>query len=186
MKFKSSTIILIVVMILIGAGSRFLPHWHNFTAVGAISLFGSAYLPKKYLAFLVPAITLMISNLILNNVIYSHYYESFVWFGQYSIWIYLGFFSMVGIGFLLFKSIRLKNILAATILGSLAFFFISNFGSFLVDPVYPKNPAGLGAAYIAGIPFFWNTLLSNLVYGLLLFGAYQWVKMGNVRTLFAW
>jgi hypothetical protein len=185
MKIKSSAIILISAMIIIGAGSRFLPHWHNFTAVGAISLFGSAYLPKKYLAFVVPAITIWLSNLILNNVFYSHYYESFVWFGQYSIWIYLGFFSMVVIGFLLFNKIRLKNILLASILGSISFFFISNFASFLMDPVYVKNPAGLGAAYIAGIPFFWNTLLSNVIYSLLLFGAYQWVKMGSFKTLLA-
>jgi hypothetical protein len=36
--------------------------------------------------------------------------------------------------------------------------------------LYPQTPAGLVACYVAAIPFFQNTLLSNLFYSALLFG----------------
>ena len=36
--------------------------------------------------------------------------------------------------------------------------------------MYPKTPAGLLNCYVAAIPFFQNTLLSNLFYSALLFG----------------
>jgi hypothetical protein len=35
---------------------------------------------------------------------------------------------------------------------------------------YPQTPAGLVDCYVAAIPFFQNTLLSNLFYSALLFG----------------
>jgi hypothetical protein len=35
---------------------------------------------------------------------------------------------------------------------------------------YPKTAAGLVACYVAGVPFFWNTLADDAFYAALLFG----------------
>ena len=45
----------------------------NFTPIGAMALFGGAYLNNKYHAFLIPIASLWISDLVLNNFIYNFY-----------------------------------------------------------------------------------------------------------------
>ena len=181
MKKQSQLLLIALGMIFIAAASRFLPHWHNFTAVGAMGLFGAAYLPKKY-AVVVPLAALWISDLILNNVVYAAFYDGFVWFSMRSAFVYLGFLAIVGVGLLLFRRVNAKNVLAGSILGSIAFFLISNFGSFAVDPLYPKTPGGLGAAYLAGLPFFWNTLLANVFFTAVFFGSFEWIKRSYFQT----
>ena len=56
----------LTLMILAAAFTRLIPHYPNFTAVGAIALFGGAYFSKKYLAFIVPIVALLISDLFLG------------------------------------------------------------------------------------------------------------------------
>ena len=48
--------------------------------------------------------------------------------------------------------------------------------------IYPKTAAGLGAAYLAGIPFFWSTLARNVFFSLVLFKTYEWVKVKNLEV----
>lgn len=164
---------LFVGMIIVAAMSRFIPHWHNFTAVGAMGLFGAAYLNNKYLSYLIPLAALWFSDLVLNNVVYASFHEGFVWFTDYSIFVYMGFVLVVLVGHLLLKKISFTSILGASLMASLVFFLVSNFGSFLLDPMYPKSLTGLGSAYIAGIPFFWNSLLANIFYSFALIGAFE-------------
>tara|TARA_A100001011_G_scaffold400548_1_gene516128 strand:+ start:5644 stop:5877 length:234 start_codon:yes stop_codon:yes gene_type:complete len=52
-------------------------------------------------------------------------------------------------------------------IASLIFFLTSNFGVWLLSSWYPKSFAGLIMSYEAALPFFRNTLLSTLLFGLL-------------------
>lgn len=164
----------ITLMILAAALSRLLPHPHNFAPVAGIGLFGAAYFSKKYYAFLIPFAAYWISDLILDNVFYAQYYDGFKWFG--SPLVYLSFALIIALGFVLLKKVNFKNLLVAGLSASVLFFLITNFGSWLSSPVYSKTFDGLIAAYIAGIPFFWNTLAGDLFYITVLFGAYELVK----------
>ncbi len=168
---------LIAGMIVLAIVSRFVPHWHNFTAVGAVGLFAGALFKEKFWAFVVPFAALWMSDLFLNNVVYGHFYEGFVWLGQGAIWIYLGFAANVLIGMIVIKKIKVVPILIAALGASAAFFLITNFGSWAspFPPFYPKSFAGLLTAYGAGLPFFLNTILANLVFSFLLFGTYELV-----------
>ncbi|MDH3651010.1 MAG: hypothetical protein OEQ53_15090 [Saprospiraceae bacterium] len=183
MKKSLNPWILTLALILIAAGSRFIPHWHNFTAMGAAGLFGAAYLSRRTIAIMIPLVALFFSDLILNNLLYAHYFDHFVWFGQGVLWSYLGFAGLVAGGSLLLKKVRITNLVGAALLGSLVFFFLSNFGSFLSNPIYPKNLVGLVEAYIAGIPFFWNTVLANVILTLLMVGVFEWVSLKSLRTV---
>ena len=40
--------------------------------------------------------------------------------------------------------------------------------------MYPYTWVGLEACYVAGIPFFKNTIAGDLLYVALLFGAFEW------------
>ncbi|MCB0616429.1 MAG: hypothetical protein KDC75_24085, partial [Phaeodactylibacter sp.] len=82
----------------------------------------------------------------------------------------------VGLGFVLLRQVKVSSLLAASLAASVLFFLVTNFGAWMADPRYPKTIAGLMAAYGAGIPFFWNTLLGDLFYVGVLFGAYQWMQ----------
>ena len=44
------------------------------------------------------------------------------------------------------------------------FFVVTNFGSWLTHEMYEKNFSGLAQSYFMGIPFFHNTLISTLIY----------------------
>lgn len=159
-------------LILLAALCRLIPHWPNFTPIGAMALVGGAWFSRKYLAFLVPIAALYLSDLLLNNIVYAEYYQGLVW--GISPFTYGAFALIVVLGLLLRGRVRPRNVLLASLGASSLFFLVSNFGVWMVDPFYPKNAAGLLAAYTAGIPFFWNTLAGDLFFSAVLFGAYAY------------
>ncbi len=70
----------LVILILLAAFSRVIPHMANFSPLGAIGLFGAAYFTRRWQAFLIPIAATWLSDLFINNVIYAQYYPSFTWF----------------------------------------------------------------------------------------------------------
>ncbi|MCB0689568.1 MAG: hypothetical protein KDC53_23675 [Saprospiraceae bacterium] len=174
---RNSQIVVGLALVIFAIGSRLLPHWQNFTAVGASGLFAAHYFRKQIWAFFIPLFAMWVSDLILNNLVYGAFNEGFVWFSKYMIFVYAGLVGMITIGQVMLKRIDGSRVLVASLIASLIFFLITNFGSFTFDPIYPKNAGGLFAAYVAGLPFFLNTLLSNVTYSLLLFGIYHWMSL---------
>lgn len=163
-------------LILAAAMSRLLPHPYNFTPLGGMALFTGAVFRKQWFAFLVPFLALWMSDLVLNNLVYGHLFESFSWFG--SLGTYLGFAGIFILGRLMITQVRPGRILITSILGSVLFFLISNgmvwAQGFLGYPsLYPLNPGGLMMSYTAGLPFFGGTLLGDLFYNTALFGAWH-------------
>ena len=70
--------------------------------------------------------------------------------------------------------VKVTNVAVAALIGAVAFYLITNFGVWATGLTYPKTGAGLLACYAAGIPFFGYTLLGNLLYSAVLFGAFEW------------
>jgi len=167
---------ILIVVILIAAMSRLIPHPYNFTPIGGMALFGAAYFSRRWVAVAVPFVAMWLSDLVLNNVVYKAYYpsESFVWWG--SAWVYAAFAAIAILGFLVLTRIRPGRILVASLSASVLFFLITNFSVWLGSTVYPQTIAGLGACYAAGLPFFGNTLAGDLFYSALLFGVFEWAK----------
>ena len=69
-----------------------------------------------------------------------------------------------------FASKRAALAVPLTATGSVLFFVVTNFGVWLVGDLYPRTLEGLVACYVAGIPFFRNTLAGDLLYAAVLFG----------------
>lgn len=159
-------------LIFIVALSRLFPVMHNFSALGALGLFGAAFFKRKSLAFMIPIAAIWLSDVLVNNILYSSYYPSFTWFYDGFYWQYGSYLLIAGLGLLLFKKVNITRV-AIGVLGATAIFFlISNFGSWASSPMYPKTIAGLMSSYAAGIPFIKGTLLGNLVYSTILFGSF--------------
>jgi hypothetical protein len=70
----------------------------------------------------------------------------------------------------------ISRIAAVTVLNSIQFFLVTNFGSWLWFQAYPRTAAGLASCYITAIPFFGWTLASDILYTGILFGLYAWLS----------
>jgi len=148
---------------------RLLPHLPNVSPVAAMALFGGAYFADKRLAFAVPFAALFLSDLLLG-------------LHNTMIFVYSGFALTVVIGFLLRKRITFTNTAFAMVASSVVFFLLTNFGAWMTSALYAKTAEGLMQAFVAGIPFFQNSLLGNLVYTAVIFGGYHLLKR-NIAAL---
>ncbi|MFK7771767.1 MAG: DUF6580 family putative transport protein [Saprospiraceae bacterium] len=168
---------IIVLMIVAAAATRFMPHPPNFTPIGGMALFGAAHFAKKYWAYLIPFLALWVSDLVLNNVVYASP-EGFTWFTAFGMFNMLAFGLIVLMGSNLLKKVNVKNVIGASLLGSMIFFLVTNFGAWFYDPfnMYADNFGGLTTAIAAGLPLFWNTLAGDLVYVGILFGGFELAK----------
>ena len=151
--------LLALVLILLAAALRIAPHPWNFTPVGAMALFSGAVLKDRRLAFLFPLVALFAGDL-------------FIGFHKLIPIVYASFLINVAIGLWLRDRRTVARISLATFLGAIQFFLVTNFAVWQFLRSYPRTPSGLLACYIAGVPFFWNTLAGDAAYAILLFGGY--------------
>jgi hypothetical protein len=165
MNSKSITpgFLIIAGMIFIAAFIRLIPHPPNFAPVAAMALFGGAYFTKKWAAFLIPLVAMLVADLILG-------FHSTMWA------VYLCFILIVAIGMVMIKQKKVSNIFLASISASVLFFVVTNFAVWAAGIYYPKDLSGLLASYTAAIPFFHYTLLGDLFFVILMFGSYELVK----------
>ena len=140
--------------------------WLNFAPIAAIALCAAAYFPRKY-KFSVPMIALLISDIVLN----VHYGFSF--FSPFVLSHYLGFAIIGCLGLCLQSRASWKTLLPGSVVASLIFYVVTNSVSWIYDPGYAKNFAGLVQALTVGLPqysatpswmFFRNSLVSDLVF----------------------
>jgi len=152
----SSSEKLLMAFVLIAILSRLLPHLPNFTAVTATALFAGRHFKNRVLAFAVPLLVMMISDLILG-------FYTISWF------VYASFAAVVFLG----QWSQKMNVLTV-LTSSFAFFIISNFGVWLLG--YPLTLEGFLACYTAAIPFFRNAVLGDLFYASILYYSFKWVE----------
>jgi len=64
------------------------------------------------------------------------------------------------------------RVLGSALGASVLFFLITNLGCWPGNPSYPQSLEGLGLCYAAGLPYFRGTLMGDLFYSGVLFGAF--------------
>lgn len=149
------------ILILAAAMSRLLPHPVNVSPIAAMALAGGVYLDKRF-ALLAPLVALFVSDLFLG-------------FHNTILFVY-GSFALIGIlGLWLRSHKKVLPVFGTTVLGSVIFFVLTNFGVWLTGSGlnYPKTLQGLVECYGMAIPFFRNTVVGDLVYVGLLFGMFE-------------
>jgi hypothetical protein len=151
--------LLALAIIALAAALRIAPHPWNFTPVGAMALFSGATIRDRRVAFFFPILALFVGDI-------------FIGFHKLMPIVYASFLVSGAIGFWLRTRRTVGPIAAATLLGAIQFFLVTNFAVWAFGLSYPRNSAGLLACYVAGIPFFWNTLAGDAVYAVLLFGGF--------------
>ena len=128
---------------------RYIPHPPNFTPVLALTLYASIYFGLRSSPFVILAFA------------FSDY---FLGFHQLLIftWGSLAIISAIGT----FGKSFLSR-LALLFLSSIIFFMCSNFGVWVFSEFYTKDLEGLLQCYVLAIPFFTNTIISTIVFGML-------------------
>jgi len=159
---KHGLFYLLIILVIL---SRLLPHPMGFTPVGALGLFAGAYVMNRR-AWLIPIVVLLISDLFIgfyNPIIMLSVYASFALSAVLGRYVLSNKRSILRVGASAFGS--------ATIL-----FVLSNFTLWTTGLYYPMTLEGLTLCFVRAIPFYGNSLMGDLLYAAVLFGAYEGVK----------
>ena len=166
------------IIILLAAFTRIMPHPPNFSPMAAIGLFGAAHFAKKWQAFFIPLIGIWVSDLVINNYVYSSSSSNFIWFYSGFYWQYISYILIIFAGLFIFnRGISLTKMFGGMISSSGIFFLVSNFGVWAGGTMYPKNFGGLITCYAAGVPFIHNTIISDVLFTTVLFGTYYLLQV---------
>ena len=138
--------------------SRLIHHPPNFTPIIAVAIMSGYLFRNFYLSFLVLLISMLISDLFLG-------------FYNLIFFVYISLFLINYIFFKIKTLINYKNLLFFSIIGSLIFFLISNFGVWFLSSIYEKDLNGLILCYYLAIPFFTKTLTSTIFFSYLVYFA---------------
>jgi hypothetical protein len=163
-------------IILTAAATRFInldnqSEWSNFTPVGAIALFGGTYFQNRYKAYLVPLLTLFVSDIFIT---YSYTGEWTLFYGGFQ-WVYICFALMVYIGSLI-KNVKVSNVFLASLAGVFVHWIITDIQPWLGGTLYAKGIEGYFQSLVAAIPFERNLLFGNLIFGAILYGGFELAK----------
>lgn len=184
MNKQNKTLVLSAGLLVIAAAfTRIFPHAPNFTAVGAMAVFGGSVIKDKKLAFLLP-----LGALLLSDICLQLFTETKGFYGTTQYFVYAAFIIITALSTLIQKR-SVASIAFAAIWSGAIFFVLSNFGVWASSNFYPKSIAGLGACYAASIPFYkneffgnfiLNSIMGNVFYLALMFGAYSIMERKTV------
>lgn len=148
---------------------RVLPHIPNFTPIGGLSLYAGGRVRGKF-GWAVPFVLLFVTDIALGFIDGHPFYHATMPF------VYLAFGINVLIGRFLTGSDRPVRILGASLAASTQFFIVTNVGVWLVGGLYPLTFEGLSLCFVAALPFFGGTLIGDLVFTGVLFGAHRLIS----------
>jgi hypothetical protein len=163
-------IILIVIL------SRFLillgPGWANFSPLGAFALYaGYHYYWKGWIA---TGIGVVLSNILVNNLLYTEYYNGFSWGIDANVIIFV----VISITAMSKSDVYKLNTLAAVM-----FFAMSNLMVWGAGNMYTHDVQGLIKCYTFALPFFPNTIISQFIFSAILFGIEETGMFGLVQRI---
>ena len=179
-KFNPRTLILLIFILVVGMLRVLVPVigdikvLANYSAIGAIALFGGAYFNNHVKAFAFPLLTLLISDLVLSLTVYKQYSSGFLYEGWY--WVYGAFALMTLVGKLVVKKPGVLSFAAATLIIVLIHWIVTDFGMWYGSPSFPQTLAGFWTVLEMAIPFEFRFLYGTLGYGALMFGAFELLR----------
>jgi hypothetical protein len=163
------------VVLLLAIASRIIPHtvfhevsW-NFTMLGgALLFFGSrmAGSPRVAAAKVGAAmIALIATDYYLTVYAYGYAFHASAYLVT---WVWYAAVCLLGMGLL--QKASVPRVAAGAIAAPTSFFLLSNFAVWVGSTMYPHTASGLGACYVAGLPFYRNDVVSTAITAGALFG----------------
>ena len=178
--------IAVLLLMIIAAAAMRIPNaaqltpWAGYTPVGAMALFGGAYFSSRWKAFGFPLLTLLISDLVINNVVFDGRYGIMHggWYIMYGVFILVVFF-----GKWIIRKVSFTNVILASIVAAVSHWLIMDFAVWIgggtdlrtMTPLTRDLP-GLLQCYTQGFPFMKSFLIGNLAYSAILFGGFEFAQ----------
>jgi hypothetical protein len=155
-------------VLLFAALSRFVPHaLHgtgiNFTAVGAGLLFFGSRRPRWQAG--IAAGVMALTDIVLTKYVYGYPFHVQ---GYVVTWLWYAAVCLLASGLL--RKVTALRVAAAVFASATGFYLIVDFALWAMGSMYPHTAAGLGACYVAALPFYGNDLLSTGLLSAALFG----------------
>lgn len=193
MKLNKSVLLSFGLLVLAASLYRAWPERpYGFAPQMAMALFGGAVIKDKRLAFLLPLISMLISDLFYQVLYLNGLTEIKGFYGGQ--WInYLLIAGLTVFGFLM-KKISALRVLAFSVTGSVLFFLLSNFAVWAGGGGFgrPKTFDGLMMCYYDGLAFlrdyglvkgfYGNLFLGDLFFCTLLFGSFYLISRTFSQT----
>lgn len=158
LKFENHEVILGIVLVILGASARLLPHPANFVPLGAIAIFSGLFLPRK-LALWLPLLALFVSDLFIGF---------YMW--EVMLTVYASFLLTTFVATKI--SHKFAPILGTTLAGAIFFFLTTNAAVWAFGTMYTHDFTGLIQSYTMALPFFRNSLMGDLFFTGILVGSY--------------
>lgn len=178
MKINGRLIVFTLILIVLATGAKFFfgPRldWSGFSPIIAIALFAGLIIRKKSIAFLLPLMAVLASDLIIqflyerNEFPYPGIYD-----GQWRNYLVLLSATLVGSAL---KGKSYLTLFTGAIAAPTVFFLLSNFSVWLTqEVVYSRDFNGLMTSYINGLPFYRNALIATFVFLPIILFAYNYL-----------
>lgn len=180
MKLSVRNLTIVGIVILAGL-SRVIPHVPGFVPVTAATILAGSVISRKGLAVVATLFSVWISDLILNNTIYSEYYEGFTWFTPGFVYMFSAYAIISLASTTLSTSDSPVKIAGFSVGGSLVFWLLSNFSVWAAGS-YGTEFGGFVMCYEAAIPFLERSLLADAVFTFALFYGFQFAS-SRVKAL---
>ena len=187
MKSQQKQIILVSVLVLLTALWRVVNtelNIYHLVPVAALGLFSGSVLEQKKWAYLIPLSAMFLSDLGLS---FFTSMQGFYGISQIVNYLALGMVTFIGTRLVDRNAI---NVAGFTIGGSLIFFVVSNFGTFL-SGYYGYSFSSLVECYTMALPFykselstqfFLSSMISDLVFSSVAFSIYAMFLVSKMRT----
>lgn len=147
----------------------------------AMALFGGAVLKDKKLAFILPLLSMFLSDA-LYEVLYVNGLSQIKGFYSGQVTNYLLFGCITFIGFWA-RNLHMGRIAVASLAAPVVYFLMSNFAVWASNSGYqrPKTVSGLMMAYADGVPFFGASVAATVIFSVLFFGSYYLLNKTTVE-----
>jgi hypothetical protein len=189
MKINKTIVWSLFLLVLVSALYRVIPgRPYGFAPQWAMAVFAGAVIKDKKWAFLVPVLSMFLSDLA-YQVCYNAgltpiqgFYE-----GQWQNYLLFGLLASTG---MMIRKLKVRSIFIASLVAPTIYFILSNLilwagWSGTRGLGRPKTWQGLMLCYNDAIPFYRTSILATLVFSTILFGTYYLIQRNSVKTLAA-
>jgi hypothetical protein len=172
MKENKSLFLALGLLVVVGSVFRVA----GFAPQIAMAVFGAAVIKDKRLAFLLPLVSMFLSD-VLYEVLFRYGYAPYGGFYQGQITNYILLAGITLVGFWA-RNLNWSRIAAATVAAPTIYFLASNFVVWLGGGGLqrPKTFDGLLMCYNDAVPFFRSSLIYTAMFSAILFGGYFLVQ----------
>lgn len=172
MKNKAENVFFIF-FLLIAIFSRFLPlKLPNVEFFSSLIAFTILLHDKNKFLYAIPFVVIFSDGLLSFKVPFMLKWE---------IIVFISWFVVILVQYVV-SGKKILNVISMELLGTLAFFLVSNSLVFFMFDFYPKSFSGYLTCLLAGLPFLRNQLIYNFFFSFLVYGTIRLLEHGKVQA----